>query len=124
MIISDVTIKNFKGIEEIKIDFKPGFNLIKGINGKGKTSILEAIAVGLGGFVAGLEGVATRHFSTDEIRTVYSKIGDGSYGKKHSGPEAGPVLKHPEAPSSPAISAGRQKTWQKTVNPRCQSLLI
>ena len=52
MIISDVTIKNFKGIEEIKIDFKPVFNLIKGINGKGKTSILEAIAVGLGGFVA------------------------------------------------------------------------
>lgn len=52
MIISDVTIKNFKGIEEIKMDFKPGFNLIKGINGKGKTSILEAIAVGLGGFVA------------------------------------------------------------------------
>lgn len=52
MVISDVTIKNFKGIEEIKIDFKPGFNLIKGINGKGKTSILEAIAVGLGGFVA------------------------------------------------------------------------
>ena len=86
MIISDVTIKNFKGIEEIKIDFKPGFNLIKGINGKGKTSILEAIAVGLGGFVAGLEGVATRHFSTDEIRTVYSKIGDGSYGKKHMVP--------------------------------------
>ena len=35
MIISDVTIKNFKGIEEIKIDFKTGFNLIKGINGKG-----------------------------------------------------------------------------------------
>ena len=86
MIISDVTIKNFKGIEEIKIDFKPGFNLIKGINGKGKTSILEASAVGLGGFVAGLEGVATRHFSTDEIRTVYSKIGDGSYGKKHMVP--------------------------------------
>lgn len=66
MQIEKVCIKNFKGIEEKEIIFKPGFNLIKGINGTGKTSILEAIAVGLGGFVAGLPDVTTRHFSADE----------------------------------------------------------
>jgi len=82
MRLYNVEIKNFRGIEECHIDFKQGFNLIKGENGKGKTSILEAIAVGLGGFVAGLEGVATRHFSQDEIRKVYSTVGDGSYDKK------------------------------------------
>lgn len=49
MVIQNVTIKNFKGIEEKTIELKPGFNLIKGVNGKGKTSILEAISVGLGG---------------------------------------------------------------------------
>ena len=83
MVITDVEIKNFKGIEEKKIVFKPGFNLIKGNNGKGKTSVLEAISVGLGGFIAGVEGVAKRHFSADEIRTVYTTVGDGSYSKKH-----------------------------------------
>ena len=51
MYITSVTIRNFKNIEDKEIQFKPGFNLIKGVNGKGKTSILEAIAVGLGGFV-------------------------------------------------------------------------
>lgn len=76
-------IKNFKGIEEWEINFKPGFNLIKGENGRGKTSLLEALAVGLGGFIAGIEGVATRHFSKDEIRQVYSVLGDGAYNKKH-----------------------------------------
>lgn len=49
MVIQNVTIKNFKGIEEKTIELKPGFNLIKGVNGKGKTSILEAISVGLEG---------------------------------------------------------------------------
>lgn len=82
MKLYNVVIKNFRGIDACDIRFKQGFNLIKGENGKGKTSILEAIAVGLGGFVAGLEGVATRHFSQDEIRKVYTTVGDGSYDKK------------------------------------------
>lgn len=82
MKLYNVAIKNFRGIDTCDISFKQGFNLIKGENGKGKTSILEAIAVGLGGFVAGLEGVATRHFSQDEIRKVYTTVGDGSYDKK------------------------------------------
>lgn len=81
MQLEKVCIKNFKGIAEKEIIFKPGFNLIKGINGTGKTSILEAIAVGLGGFVAGLPDVTTRHFSADEVRNIYEKTGDGSYNK-------------------------------------------
>lgn len=82
MKLTSAKIKNFKGIEEWNIIFEPGFNLIKGVNGRGKTSVLEAIAVGLGGFVAGLDGVAMRHFSREEIRQVYTKVGDGSYDKK------------------------------------------
>ena len=83
MELLNVTIRNFRGIKDQNIELKPGFNLIKGENGKGKTSVLEAIAVGLGGFVAGLEGVSTRHFTSDEVRTEFFRVGDGSYGKKH-----------------------------------------
>ena len=36
-------------------------------------SILEAISVGLGGYIAGLEEVPTKHFSKDEIRVVLEK---------------------------------------------------
>lgn len=82
MQLQNAKIRNFRGIDEWEIKFKPGFNLIKGENGKGKTSILEAIAVGLGGFVAGIQDVATRHFSQDEIRQIYTAVGDGSYDKK------------------------------------------
>mgnify|MGYP003289737454 CR=1 FL=1 len=75
-------IKNFRGIDEWNITFGPRFNLIKGVNGRGKTSVLEALAVGLGGFIAGLDDVKTRHFSREEIRQVYTTVGDGSYNKK------------------------------------------
>lgn len=82
MQLEQVIIKNFRGIDAWELALKPGVNLIKGENGKGKTSILEAIAVGLGGFVTGLEGVKARHFLQDEIRQIYTVVGDGSYMKK------------------------------------------
>lgn len=78
MVIKSIDIKNFRSIDYAKIELKEGFNLIKGENGKGKTSILEAIAVGLGGFIAGFSNVATRHFSKDEIRKVIQRTGEGS----------------------------------------------
>ena len=78
MRLRSTTIRNFKGIENCRIEFKPGFNLIKGENGKGKTSILEAIAVGLGGYIAGMNGVNTRHIVKEEIRNTYVALGDAS----------------------------------------------
>lgn len=78
MNLSRVRIKNFKGIEEKELLFIQGFNLIRGENGKGKTSILEAISVGMGGFIAGIPEIATRHISINEIRKEYKLAGDGS----------------------------------------------
>ena len=34
----------------------------------------------------GLNGVSTRHFTLDEVRTDFIQVGDGSYGKKHHVP--------------------------------------
>lgn len=104
MQLQSVRIKNFKGIDEKEITFKPGFNLIKGANGTGKTSILEAIAVGLGGFIAGLPDVATRHFTSDEVRTVFMKTGDGSYNKTN-------VM--PLEVSIEAVLEGKEYKWTR-----------
>ena len=43
MYIEKVAIKNFKAIDDIEIEFRPGVNLLIGDNGVGKTSILEVI---------------------------------------------------------------------------------
>ena len=61
MKIKKAIIENFKGIEHCEIEFGPDFNLLIGDNGVGKTSVLEALSVGLGGFIAGIGDVKTKH---------------------------------------------------------------
>lgn len=86
MILKSVSISNFKGIEKCVIDFEPGMNLIIGDNGYGKTSILEALSVCLGGFISGIEDITTKHFSQDEIRVVLEETGSASYNKRYITP--------------------------------------
>ncbi len=57
MYLSNIHIENFKGIKNADIDFDRSVNLVIGNNGTGKTSVLEAIAVALGGFLSGIDGV-------------------------------------------------------------------
>lgn len=78
MFLSKIHIENFKGIQEADFAFSKSMNLIVGNNGTGKTSILEAIAVALGGFLAGIQGINTIHFSKDEIRRENQLLGTGS----------------------------------------------
>ncbi len=69
-------ITNFRGIEQLRLEFKPGFHLIKGSDGKGKTSVLNALTTGLEGILSGIEGFSTEHFTRDEIRKAY-RLSDG-----------------------------------------------
>jgi len=78
MLLSNIHIENFKGIQKADFTFSKSVNLIIGNNGAGKTSVLEAIAVVLGGFVAGMPGVNAMHFSKDEIRRENQLLGTGS----------------------------------------------
>lgn len=86
MKLEQVRIKNFKGIEECQIDFEEGFNLLIGDNGYGKTSILEAISVGLGGFIADLPDVSAKNFTMDEVRVVLEHTGEGSFHRGYMTP--------------------------------------
>ena len=86
MKIKKAIIENFKGIEHCEIEFGPDFNLLIGDNGVGKTSVLEALSVGLGGFIAGIGDVKTKHFTKDEIRIILENTGDGSYNRRYMTP--------------------------------------
>lgn len=78
MYLSKIHIENFKGIKNANFSFSKSMNLIIGNNGTGKTSVLEAIAVALGSYLAGIDGVNTLHFSKDEIRRENQLLGEGS----------------------------------------------
>lgn len=45
MEIKKISIKNFRGIQNADFDFCNKVNLIVGINGAGKTSVLDSIAL-------------------------------------------------------------------------------
>lgn len=45
MQIEKLQLKNLRGIYQTEIDFSPGLNLIVGINGVGKTTVLEALRI-------------------------------------------------------------------------------
>lgn len=54
MHLNTLVVRNFRCFEEAEFHFHPGFNLLVGVNGSGKTSLLKAIAAGLAAPINGL----------------------------------------------------------------------
>ena len=48
MRLDKIRLQNFRCFEDISLDFHESFNLIVGINGTGKTAILEALRIAIG----------------------------------------------------------------------------
>ena len=70
MFVTGLTLANFRVIQEAEFDFHPGMNLIVGVNGVGKTSVLDALAVCLSAVVKEANKLRTRAipFNSDDIR--------------------------------------------------------
>ncbi len=54
MKIHRLTLQNFRCFAEKTLDFAPQFNVLIGDNGSGKSAILDALAIGLRGFLNGI----------------------------------------------------------------------
>lgn len=68
MRIDLLELVNFKAFEQFRLALHPEFNLIVGVNGTGKTSLLDALSIAAGSWFLGLRGYDTRHISHDEAR--------------------------------------------------------
>ncbi|MDP9504070.1 AAA family ATPase [Pseudomonas protegens] len=66
-------IQNFRCYEDATFDFQPGFNLVVGVNGSGKTSLLQAVAVSLIEFGNAMKPSQTS-ISNEDIRFVIDKF--------------------------------------------------
>lgn len=74
MHIVRAVIENFRGFVKTEIDLKPGVNIIIGDNGSGKSSLLEAVSVGLAGLLKGVIGVKSIGIQIDQIRMVTESV--------------------------------------------------
>ncbi|MFT8362813.1 MAG: AAA family ATPase [Sporolactobacillus sp.] len=107
MHINDIQLNNFKLYKNKAISFNTNFSLIIGDNGVGKTSILEALCVGLGGFLAGISGVNTRNIHMDEVRISGHTEGDATY------------TSEPQFPCSINCTGqidGKSFSWKRSIN--------
>jgi len=70
MKINKIEIQNFKGFENNTFSFNSNMTVLIGDNGKGKTSILDALSFALGTFFIGVDGVPNRPLKQSEKRKV------------------------------------------------------
>lgn len=78
--ISKIILNNYKKYENIEFSFKPGFNLLVGENATGKTTILDAIATSIGGFLSGFSNISsteTHNINRNNLYTIYKKGHNG-----------------------------------------------
>ena len=95
MYLEKVQLKNYKAIEDLEIDLKPGINLLIGDNGSGKTSVLEGIAVALSGLFVNVDGVSTKNIIKEDVRMIVEAAGDSSTSVTYCEPiSAGCILKN------------------------------
>ena len=88
MFLKNIHAKNFRGFEDISVEFSEGINLLVGNNGSGKTSLIEAISLALGTGFAMLHGVSTRYMNDDTVRYVYKKDGDATHSLQRQFPQS------------------------------------
>jgi predicted ATP-binding protein involved in virulence len=70
MRIDKIHIQNFKGFKDQTFEFKEQFTVFIGDNAKGKTSVLDALAIAAGSFFLGIDGIEPRKIEDREIRII------------------------------------------------------
>lgn len=86
MYIKRIDIQNFKAISELSLQFKPGVNILIGDNGVGKTSILDALVVALGGFLYGVNGASVKNIIMSDVKMDTVSVGSVSTSIKYNTP--------------------------------------
>lgn len=105
MFFKEVRIQNYKAIKDMQLHFSPGVNLLIGDNGVGKTSVLDALSVALGGFLSGVSGVSVSGIQQSDIRIET---------KRMAGASATIEYMTPAVVECEMEADGRQFSWART----------
>jgi predicted ATP-binding protein involved in virulence len=101
--VDSLCIRNFRNLTDLEINFDSSVTLLVGVNGSGKTTVLDALAVMLSTVVSELGG-ESRSFAHSDVRQV---ISDLSSSKRTATSEA----QYPLTGQLSALVAGRPIQW-------------
>ena len=76
MWLKKMILENFRGFVELTVTFEKRCTVLIGVNGSGKSSVLDAAAIALGSFLAGLDGISTNSLHPEDVR--YAMYEQGS----------------------------------------------
>ena len=74
MHVKKIRLINYRGIEDLTVEFEAGVNLVIGNNGAGKSSLLGGISLALEALLWGM-GADKRQITRDEVRAVPVLVG-------------------------------------------------
>ena len=75
MRVKELKIKNFRCYEDVEIKLNSDYTVLIGINGAGKTTILDAISIALGGYVSVFDGMGIYGINRNDSHYKMYEIG-------------------------------------------------
>ncbi|HAT49525.1 MAG TPA: ATPase, partial [Alphaproteobacteria bacterium] len=110
MRIDRLTVTNFKGFKSREFMFHPQFNLIVGMNGTGKTSVLDALGVAAGAWHRGIGSKDAGSIRPEEVMLRKSEHNDRDEdGESHSSIQWEHV--YPCEVSASGLIRGQNHSW-------------
>ena len=70
MHVSKIRMRNFRCYTDFTMEFSPNLTVIVAENGKGKTAILDGLAIAMAPYLAAFSGIRTRNIQSNDVRMV------------------------------------------------------
>ncbi|MEZ8834752.1 AAA family ATPase [Vibrio cyclitrophicus] len=76
MKLKTLTLENFRGFKRFECDFQPGINVLVGLNGFGKSSLLDAVMLAYAQFIGGFGTASSKNISDADIHMTKHLLGE------------------------------------------------
>lgn len=73
--IKSLKMGNYRCFESTEVNFDKEYTVLVGVNGAGKSTILDAISTSLGSFIAGFDGIKSNGISHDDAHRKTYQLG-------------------------------------------------